>query len=186
MDEANLTALSSARWEEKYFPNAQLTKLEIELFQSDLEEMRRFLRAKGTFNSENEGWRYLLAVGHAYLQGQARLEPEDESGAPNPIGAEENLRRLVQIEAMYAVMKQRAYVWMKDNQVMEMQTNALRVRGDGYKIRCEDLEAEVTMLRAALAEIEAQRRDATIERPSTSPSAGGSMSTSKFKRLFKR
>ena len=148
MEEVNLTALSSACWEEKFFSNAQLTKLEIELFQHDLDEMRQFLASKGQFSSENEGWRYVLAAGYTYLRSQDQLEPDDESAKPNPVGAEENLRRLVQIGSMYAVMKQRAYMWMKDNQIMEMQTNALRIRGDGYQIKCEDLEAEVKTLKA--------------------------------------
>ena len=183
MDEANVAALSSARWEQKFFPDAQLAKLEIELFQQDLDEMRRFL-AKGKFESENEGWRYLLAAGYTYLRGQEQLEPFDETGAPNPVGAEENLRRLVQIEAMYAVMKQRAYIWMKDNQVMEMQANALRIRGDGYQVKCEDLEAEVKALRAELARCQAQAGGGA-DRSAVAPALGPA-SPSILKRLLKR
>ncbi len=182
--EADRSALSSTPWEQKLFPDAHLTRLEIELFQSDLDEMHQFLAAKGRFSSENEGWRYLLAAGYAYLRGQDELEPADDSEAPNPIGAEENLRRLVQIEAMYAVMKQRAYVWMKDNQVMEMQTNALRVRGDGYKVRCDDLEAEVASLRAELARCRAQA-SGEIAGQSTAAVAE-TTSPSILKRLLKR
>lgn len=181
--EMDRSAVSSAAWEQKLFPDAQLTRLEIELFQSDLDEMRQFLTAKGRFSSEDEGWRYLLAAGYAYLRGQAQLEPEGESDAPSPIGAEENLRRLVQIEAMYAVMKQRAYVWMKDNQVMEMQTNALRVRGDGYKVHCDDLAAEMATLRAELARCRAQSGGSTVEQAASAP---GTTSPSILKRLLKR
>lgn len=184
MEEVDRSALSSARWEEKFFPTAQLMKLDIELFQQDLEEMRQFLASKGKFSSENEGWRYVLAAGYTYLRGQEQLEPDDETGMPNPVGAEENLRRLVQIEAMYAVMKQRAYIWMKDNQVMEMQTNALRIRGDGYKIKCEDLEAEVKALKAELAQCRAQSSGGAAQ--PAAESTLDSASPSILKRLLKR
>ncbi|MBI5564118.1 MAG: hypothetical protein HY870_04420 [Chloroflexi bacterium] len=185
MEEVDRTTLSSARWEEKFFPNAQLTKLDIELFQHDLDEMHQFL-ANGKFSSDNEGWRYLLASGYSYARGQEQLEPIDETGEPNPIGAEENLRRLVQIEAMYAVMKQRAYIWMKDNQVMEMQTNALRIRGDGYKIKCEDLEVEVKALKTELAQLKARQGKVASNQVTTSSPATDSTSASRLKRLLKR
>jgi hypothetical protein len=180
------SVLSSTRWEEKFFPNAQLTKLEIELFQHDLDEMRQFLASKGKFSSENEGWRYVLAAGYTFLRGQEQLAPDDETGAPNPVGAEENLRRLVQIGSMYAVMKQRAYIWMKDNQVMEMQTNALRIRGDGYKIGNQDLEAEVKALRAELAQLKARQGEVPCGQVTASSPATNSTRPSILKRLLKR
>ncbi len=182
MPDTNHVALSSARWEEKLFSNAQMTTLDIEVFQQELDEMRQFLASRGKFSSENEGWRYLLTAGYAYLRGQERLDPVDETSAPNPIGAEENLRRLVQLESMYAVMKQRAYVWMKDHQVMEMQTNALRIRGDGYQIKCADLEAEVKALKAELAHFRTQSNEGvTPPAPATD-----STSASRWKRILKR
>jgi hypothetical protein len=185
MEEVDRSTLSSARWEEKLFPKANLAKLEIELFQQDLDEMRQYL-AKGKFSAENEGWRYLLAAGYTYLHGQAQLEPDDDTGAPNPVRAEENLRRLVQIEAMYAVMKHRAYVWMKDNQVMEMQTNALRIRGDGYKIGNQDLEAEVKALKTELAQLKVRQGEVTSDQAVAPSTVADSTSTSRLKRLLKR
>lgn len=56
MDENERATLTTASDEDKFFPNAKLTRLEIELFEQDLNEMRDYL-ARGQFENENEGWR---------------------------------------------------------------------------------------------------------------------------------
>ena len=174
-------------FKEKVFGDAQRTRLEIELFENELVEMREFLQ-HGEFKTENEGWRYLLAAGYSYLRGQQRLEASAGSEEPNPVGAEENLRRLVEIEAMYAVMKQRAYVWMKDHEVMELQTNALHTMAFGYKAKTEDLHAENQALKAELAQLRRQCGDAAPTAAPSDPSESSLRSApiSWLKRLLKR
>jgi hypothetical protein len=183
---AKLSTLSSTNWEEKFFPNAKLTCLEIELFEQDLNEMREYL-ARGTFENENEGWRFLLTTGYAYLRGKERLMLPDGSGI-DPQGVEENLKRQVEIEAMYAVLKQRAYVWMKDNQTMDMQSGALHTLALGFKARVQDLTAENQALQAEIARLRAQLPpSAPIETMSNEPTPSTpTPSPSLIQRLLKR
>jgi hypothetical protein len=142
------------KWEKRFFPNARLARIEIELFEQDLTEMREYL-GQGTFQNENEGWRYLLGTGYAYLRGKERLLLPDGSGV-DPEGLAENLRRQVEIESMYAVLKQRAYVWMKDNQTMDMQTGALHTLASGYRALSDRLQEENAALKAEIAQLRAQ------------------------------
>ncbi len=183
---AKPSALSSTNWEERFYPNAQLTRLEIELFEQDLNEMREYL-ARGTFENENEGWRFLLTTGYAYLRDKERLMLPDGSGI-DPQGVEENLKRQVEIEAMYAVLKQRAYVWMKDNQTMDMQSGALHTLALGFKARVQDLTVENQALQAELAQLRAQLPpSAPVETIIHEPTPRSTPSSpSLIQRLFKR
>lgn len=142
------------KWEQRFYPNAQLTRLEIELFEQDLNEMREYLN-QGTFENANEGWRYLLATGHAYLRGKERLLLPDGNEI-DPAGLAENLRRQVEIESMYAVLKQRAYVWMKDNQTMDTQTGALHTLVAGYRALIDRLKEENQALKTEQKQLRQQ------------------------------
>jgi hypothetical protein len=146
--------VNTDKWEQRFYPNAQLTRLEIELFEQDLNEMREYLN-QGTFENDNEGWRYLLSTGYAYLRGKERLLLSDGSGI-DPAGLAENLRRQIEIETMYAVLKQRAYVWMKDNQTMDMQTNALHTTVAGYRALIDRLREENRALKTELKQLHLQ------------------------------
>lgn len=154
MTDIDRSKLSSAHWEDKLYPDAKLTSLTIELFEQDLIEMKEYLSA-GQFESENEGWRFLLATGYSYLQGQERIKPAGTE-QPELTAADENLRRMVEIEAMYAVMKQRAYMWMKDHQIMEMQNSALHIQADGYRGKAQELLTENQVLKTELRQLREQ------------------------------
>jgi hypothetical protein len=52
--EVEQPTVSADKWEQRFYPNAQLTRIEIELFEQDLNEMREYLK-QGTFENENEG-----------------------------------------------------------------------------------------------------------------------------------
>ena len=98
MTDIDRSKLSSARYEDKLYPNAKLTSLTIELFERDLIEMKERL-STGQFERENEGWRFLLATGYSYLRGLERIKPAGTEQADLST-ADENLRRLIEIEAM--------------------------------------------------------------------------------------
>ncbi len=142
------------KWAQRFYPNAQLTHLDIELFEQDVTEMRTYLN-QGTFENENEGWRYLLATGYAYLRGKERLLLPDGSGI-DPEGIAENLRRQIEIESMYAVLKQRGYVWMADYQTMNLQTGALHTMNSGYRALIDQLQAENQALKAERKQLRQQ------------------------------
>jgi len=154
-------ALINAKWEKRFYANAQLTRIEVELFEQDRAEMAAYL-AQGSFENDNEGWRYLLGTGYAYLRGKKRLLLPDGSGI-DPAGVAENLRRQIEIESMYAVLKQRAYVWIKDNQTMDMQSNALHTLLFGYKAKSEQLQEENIRLKAELAQLQARLKQLAPE-----------------------
>ena len=158
------------KWEQRFYPNAQLTHLEIELFEQDFTEMQAYLN-QGTFENANEGWRYLLATGYAYLRGKERLLLPDGSGI-DQAGLAENLRRQVEIEAMYAVLKGRAYAWLKDYQTMNMQTGALRTMASGYRALSDRLQEENKALKAEMARLQTQPKQLVLEEaaaPSATP-----------------
>lgn len=142
------------KWEQRFYRSAQLTHLDIELFEQDLNEMLAYLK-QGTFENENEGWRYLLGTGYAYLRGRERLLLPDGSGI-NPAGIAENLRRQIEIESMYAVLKQRAYVWMTDYKTMDMQTGALHTMNSGYRALIDRLKEENQTLKTELTQLRQQ------------------------------
>lgn len=152
-------ALINAKWEKRFYADTQLTRIEIELFEQDRAEMRAYL-AQGTFENDNEGWRYLLETGYAYLRGTERLLLPDGSGV-EPEGLAENLRRQIEIETMYAVLKQRAYVWMKDNQTMDMQTGALHNTVNGYRNVINRLREENQIFKAEVAQLQARLKQLT-------------------------
>jgi hypothetical protein len=160
------------KWEQRFYPNAQSMHLDIELFEQDFIEMRAYLN-QGTFENENEGWRYLLATGYAYLRGKERLLLPDGSGI-DQAGLAENLRRQIEIESMYAVLKQRGYVWMKDNQTMDIQTGALHTLVTGYralidrlKEENQALKTEQKQLRQQLAQLVPQAEAPMVAPPSS-------------------
>jgi hypothetical protein len=150
--EVEQPTLSADKWEQRFYPNAQLTHIEIELFAQDLNEMREYLK-QGTFENETEGWRYLLQTGYAYLRGKERLLPPDGSGI-DPAGVAENLRRQVEIESMYAVLKRRAYVWMTDYQTMNLQTGALHTLLSGHKALIDQLQEENKALKTEMVQLQ--------------------------------
>jgi hypothetical protein len=169
MNENERATLSTATDEDRFFPNAKLTRLEIELFEGDLKEMRDYL-ARGQFEHENEGWRYLLAAGYAYLRGQREILTADQAGLDRD-GIRKSMARLLEIESMYAVMKQRAYQWMKDHQAMELSYNAVRIKANGMERRAWELLEENQTLRAEAIRLREQVERLTPAQPSVPEAA---------------
>jgi hypothetical protein len=178
--------LINAKWEKRFYADAQLTRIEVELFEQDRAEMAAYL-AQGTFEDENEGWRYLLGAGYAYLRGKERLLLPDGSGV-DPEGLAENLRRQIEIETMYAVLKQRAYIWMIDNQTMDLQTGALHNTVNGFRIVIDRMREENRALKADVAQLQARIKQLTpaVEPPVAIPSPPEPPPTSWWKRRVKR
>jgi hypothetical protein len=96
-----------------------------------------------------------LETGYAYLRGTERLLLPDGSGI-DPEGVAKNLRRQIEIESMYAVLKQRAYVWLKDYQTMDLQTSALHTLVSGYKALSDRLREENQALKTELKQLHQQ------------------------------
>jgi hypothetical protein len=178
--------LINAKWEKRFYADARLARIEIELFEPDRAEMAAYL-AQGTFENENEGWRYLLGTGYAYLRGKERLLLPDGSGVDLE-GLAENLRRQIEIESMYAVLKQRAYIWMMDNQTMDIQTGALHNTVNGYRNVINRLREENQALKADMAQLQARLKQLTPaeEAPLATPPSPELPPTPWWKRQLKR
>jgi len=185
MDEVDRSELSSAEFENRFFANARLTRLEIELFQQDLNEMRQYL-AGGQFANENEGWRFMLATGYAYLRGQREILTPDGAGF-DVKGIQKSMKRLVEIESMYAVMKNRTYTWMKDHQTMEMQNSALHRLAGGYRGKLAIVQAENQAIKAEVAALrERLERLAPAQEPEPAASERPAPAARWWRRLLDR
>jgi hypothetical protein len=184
MNDIDRSKLSSARYEDEMYPNAKLTSLTIDLFEQNLIEMKQFLGG-GQFESENEGWRFLLATGYSYLRGLERIKPAGTDQA-DLTPADENLRRLIEIEAMYAVLKQRAYVWMKDHQIMELQNSALHIQADGYRGKASELLDENQALKKELTQLREQVKRLSPRTPVSISSVSPLSIWSRVKRWLRR
>jgi cell division protein FtsB len=57
---------------------------------------------------------------------------------------------------MYAVLKQRAYVWMKDYQTMDLQTSALHTLASGYRALSDRLREENQALKTEVKQLHQQ------------------------------
>ena len=111
----------------------------------------------------------------------------DGSGV-DPEGLAENLRRQIEIELMYAFLKQRAYIWMIDNQTMDIQTGALHTTVAGYRALIDRLREENQALKADAAQLQARLKQLTPaeEAPVAIPSPPKLPPTPWWKRRVKR
>ena len=113
--------LSTHEMERDFFQGAQPVKVEVELLEETLEEARRVFAANGW--TDAEGLRIVMTTGIGKLKSEQTLS-DDTLASPDTVKGLSN--RMMQLESLYAVMKYRAFHLMKDNQILEIQNNALR------------------------------------------------------------
>ncbi len=140
---------SSADFEQHFFSEAQIVTLEIKILKETYEEILKVIQRNGW--EIEEGLRILLTLGSGYAQGRYFLEAEDEQ-------QHRLAERLADLESVAAVMKFRAFTFMRDNQVLEMRSAALQNSVTGLeavvqrlRLECEDLRAELERLRSEAA-----------------------------------
>jgi hypothetical protein len=132
--------LSTHEMEQDFFRGAQPVKVEVELLAETLEKARQVFAANGW--DEAEGLRIALATGIGKLNVDQTL-PDEDLASPDTLQGLSD--RMMQLESLYAVMKYRAFHLMKDNQILEIQNNALRntiraLEGTMQRLHDENLE----------------------------------------------
>jgi len=70
----------------------------------------------------DEGWRIIFAYGLAYLKAESA-----QAETPEPVSEQARLLKLyADADAMYSVLKFRAYLWKKENVVLNINVTGLR------------------------------------------------------------
>ncbi|MBN1451623.1 MAG: hypothetical protein JW963_11460 [Anaerolineales bacterium] len=74
---------------------------------------------------QDEGLRYILAAGRAYIQTAALVtSPDDLSADERAGGLQRFQREIVEMRSQFAVMRYRAFYFMQAVQLLEMKLNA--------------------------------------------------------------
>lgn len=107
-----------------FFPNTESHTLTFEITSDDWELLQRVIAEHEW--ERDDGLRYFLAAGLAYVQGQTQLAALGHADAD--LAAE--VRRLqggrMAVESRYAVMKFRAFNFMQAAKILEIKLNGCR------------------------------------------------------------
>ncbi len=146
------------RFQRDFFPDTERHTLSFEILSDDWQALQQLFAANGW--TVEDGLRYALAAGQAYIEGTAQLaELEHPAADPSPgspvrapqVQAGQALaaevarlqRERMQVESRYAVMKFRAYSFMQAAQLLEMKLNACRAELDNLRIRNEQMRQQL-------------------------------------------
>jgi uncharacterized protein YaaN involved in tellurite resistance len=140
------TELTSTEFEQTFFAEAEKVTVEIEVLKETYDDLLAAIEHNGW--EREEGLRTLLTLGLGYAQAE-RME---QGNAQERAGLRE---RQMNLESIAAVMKFRAYEFMKDNQILEMRMNALRTTAEGLKGVVWRLKDENAALRRELEQVKA-------------------------------
>jgi len=119
----------------------------IEVDEETAQRWRSFWTSRGL--SETEGLLYFLGLGAAYAEGQATLAGV-AAGAHSAEEVERLIRRLVEVEGRYAVMKFRLFQAEQALQRWELSHRAVETMAAGLQEVVRRLRAENARLREAL------------------------------------
>ncbi|WP_299029124.1 hypothetical protein [uncultured Thermanaerothrix sp.] len=116
-------------FEQEFFAQTQRVHLEVDLLNEMWTAIQTVCAANGW--DEVEGVRFILAAGLAYLEAQ---QQEGNAPADPPAADAALLQRLlrerVEINARYAVMRFRAYQFLKDAQALALRLNVCQQERD--------------------------------------------------------
>ncbi len=124
-----------------FFPNTEKHTLTFDILSDDWEALRKFF-------TENEwepddGLRYVLAAGLAFLQGQARLAELNHPQADLAAEVHRLQSERMTVESRYAVMKFRAFTFRQAVKLLEMKLNACRSEMEGLRSVNEQLREQL-------------------------------------------
>ncbi|MER3400148.1 MAG: hypothetical protein C4313_03275 [Thermoflexus sp.] len=100
-----------------------------------------------------EGLRYLLSLGAAYIEGQLTLRGV-AAGTRSPEEVERLIRRLIEMEGRYAVMKFRLFQAEQALQRWELSHGAIEAMSTGLQEVVRRLQEENARLREALRQLQ--------------------------------
>lgn len=119
---------------------------------NDMLEAARQVAAQSGMN-EDEAFRFLIATGLAYLDGEKAMRASGEGGCAREL--ERVSKQMTDYYAQYAVMKFKAFSLLQVAQTLELNVAGLRPLEQGLRGVVERLREENEQLRA---ELEALRR----------------------------
>ncbi|MBC7232783.1 MAG: hypothetical protein H5T68_06050 [Chloroflexi bacterium] len=145
-------------FEHQFFNGAETVDIVIKVLKETYEDILAAIQRNGW--ELEEGLRIILTLGLGYTQGQRLLQADNE---------ERNrlIERLMDLESVAAVMKFRAFSCMRDNQVLDMQTGALRNTILGLETLVQQLREEKCSVAARASAIEVGRERFTSQNNST-------------------
>jgi len=143
MDSATKPALNEVQ--RRYFGDAETLTLEIELLKETYDLVQQAIEANNW--DPQEGPLTLLTLGLGYVQGQHLLASDD---AERRALAE----RLTNLESMYAVMKYRAYSYLKDNQVLDLKISGCEAENRALAQLSKRLREEIQVLKTENARLQ--------------------------------
>jgi cell division septum initiation protein DivIVA len=156
-------------FEHQFFDGAETVDIVIKVLKETYEDILAAIQRNGW--ELEEGLRIILTLGLGYTQGQRLLQADNE---------ERNrlIERLMDLESVAAVMKFRAFSFMRDNQVLDMQTGALRNTILGLETLVQQLREENAALRQELRRLKsaenASPATTTLQEPASPESVTAS------------
>lgn len=129
------------QFRQDFFPNSERHTVTFDILTEDWQVLES-LFAENELSAE-DGLRFTLAAGRAYLEAATRLAvlQHPEADLAREITRLQHER--MQVESRYAVMKYRAYSFMQAAQLMEMKLNACRAELEGLRTRNQQLRQQL-------------------------------------------
>ncbi len=139
---------------ERFFSEGGPVWVELEVFGDQLGRLRAFAQARGV--TEAEALRLVLPAGLAFMADQQVLQVTGEMGGHSAEELERLLRRHVELEADYAVLKHRLWLALQDNQTMSLRDGTLSKSVQSLQLLAEKLRSDVAQLQAENATLQSQ------------------------------
>lgn len=137
------------------FTGMQSACVEITVTADLLDRGKQLIRDNGW---GEEGWSVILAHGISYLTSEA----DRAATAPEQEHSEDLVAPYMKLDAMYSVMKYRAYCLNQDNRVLELHASGLRAENTLLKELARRLRAEIAILKERSARTSAELTPTTL------------------------
>ena len=154
---------------------AKSRKVEIEMLEETYQDALKLAVEAGW--DEKEALLGVFTYGVAYLRNQLTQSRVMDGDASHTATTEDLIKRCMELEAMYSVLKFRAYGLAKDRQILELNIAGLRPDNEGmrqrllqYREQVDSLQSEIKRLRQENEQLKAALSQPT--EPPTSPKPG--------------
>lgn len=135
----------------RFFPDGGPAKQEVELDPEQLKRIQALAESHGT--TEAEAIQLAITTGLAFLAAERALQVAAAVGDHNPAEVERLLKRHIEIEGEYAVMKNRLWMALEDNKIMSFRDGALAGNVIGYQQVMQRQKGEIAALQAQVADL---------------------------------
>ncbi|HML20958.1 MAG TPA: hypothetical protein PKD09_04875 [Aggregatilinea sp.] len=126
----------------QFFPNTEPHTLTLEITSDDWAALCQIIEENEW--ERDEGLRYILAAGRAYLQTSAEMAHPDDPEADRVPEPQKSQREMIDMRGQLAVMKYRAFHYMQAVRILEMKLNASEVETDLLRKANEKLRQKLS------------------------------------------